>query len=577
MNLDTILLALLIILTATLICVTIFERVGLGAVVGFIFAGVLVGPHTPGLVATEQVDALQNISELGVVMFLFAVGLEMLPKQLWAMRRQIFGVGLLQVILTAVPLAGMLVVGFDLGWRSAVVLALGLAMSSTAVVMTILAGRNQLSTPYGRLSFSVLTAQDLSIVPVMALVPVLAHHAAEHPEGSAWTKAAFAAGALAAVFVVGRYLLPAILGWASRSRNDETFGVALFLSLLGAAWCMDQVGISMTLGAFLLGILLSASDYRYQIVATVEPFKGVLMGLFFIAVGMSIDVNALVADWSKVLILIIAVMAIKIGVLLALCLAFSSGLATSVRTAFSLSQVGEFAFVLFSVSAAEGLASPRAVTIGFLVIAGSMILTPLVIRLGDSLATRFDKGPEFAPGSYAEDMNRHLVIVGLDDVGHLIALMAERTSVPYIAFDRDYQTVLHGKRAGRTVYFGDIYYRAVQEAAGLSRAAAVFLSTTDMERLRGIALTLRQNYPALDVYARVDSIKDQQELRAQGIKHAATSFIESTLFRGASLLREMGVAEDAVASLLESLREREYAPVIEALGVDSQTGGEHTA
>ncbi len=570
MNIDTILLALLIILASTLICVTFFERVGLGAVVGFIFAGILVGPHTPGLVATEQVATLQDISQLGVVLFLFVVGLEMLPTQLWSLRRQIFGVGLLQVLLTAVPLAVMLIYGFDLGWRSATILSLGLAMSSTAVVMTILAGRNQLSTPYGRLSFSVLTAQDLSIVPVMALVPVLAHHAAAQPQGSAWTKAAFAAGALAAVFVVGRYLLPAVLGWAVRSRNNETFTVAMFLSLLGAAWCMDQVGISMTLGAFLLGILLSASDYRYQIVATVQPFKGVLMGLFFIAVGMSIDVNALVAGWSDVLILIAAVMLIKIVVLLALCLAFSSGLATSIRTAFSLSQVGEFAFVLFSVSAAAGLASPRAVTIGFLTIAGSMILTPLVIRLGDRLAARYDKGHEFTPGSYAEDMSRHLVIIGLDDIGHLIALMAERAAVPYIAFDYEYQTVMHGKRAGRKVYFGDIHSRVVQEAAGLARATAVFISSTDMESLKSIALTLRQNYPDLDIYARVDSIQDQQELRALGIKHAATSFIESTLSRGASLLREMGVAEDAVDSLVKSLREDEYAPIIEALGMDNR-------
>jgi glutathione-regulated potassium-efflux system protein KefB len=365
-------------------------------------------------------------------------------------------------------------------------------------------------------------------------------------------------------------VLPAILGWAARSRNDEAFSIAMFLSLLGAAWCMQKVGISMTLGAFLLGILLSASDYRYQIVATVEPFKGVLMGLFFIAVGMSIDVGALAKDWAVVLALIAAVMLIKIVLLLVLCLAFGKGIATSIRTAFSLSQVGEFAFVLFSVTAAEGLVSEKGVTVGFLAIAGSMVLTPLVIRLGENLAARYDKGPEFAPGSYAKAMSRHLVIIGLDDVGHVIALMAERAGVPYVAFDREYQTVMRGKRAGRKVYLGDIYYRAVQEAAGLSRAAAVFISSTDMRRLKGITLTLRQNYPALDIYARVNTIRDQQELRARGIKHAATVFVESTLSRGASLLKEMGVAEDAVASLLESLREGDYAPLIEALGKGDQ-------
>lgn len=565
MELDSILLALVIILTATLICVTIFERVGLGSVVGFIVAGVLIGPHTPGLVATDQVATLQELSELGVVLFLFAVGLEILPTQLWAMRRQIFGIGLLQVLLTSVPLTMMLVAGFELAWRSALILALGLAMSSTAVVMTLLAGKNQLASPYGRLSFAVLTAQDLSIVPVMALIPLLAHHASAAPEGNAWTKTLLAAGALLAIFATGRYLLPWILGRAARARNDATFGVAMFLSILGAAWLMDQVGISMTLGAFLLGMLLAASDYRYQIVATAEPFKGVLMGLFFIAVGMSIDVQALVADWQLVLVLIAAVLLIKTTVLLALCLLFATNLATSIRTAFSLAQVGEFAFVLFSASAAAGLLSTKGVTIGFLTIAGSMILTPLMAELGDRIASKVDKGPDFAPGTYATGLSGHLVVIGLDDIGHMIALMAERTGVPYIAFDRRYNTVLGGKKAGRNVHFGDIHSRAVQEAAGLANARAVFISTTDMARLKGIAVTLHTNYPMLDIYARVETLEDQTELRARGIKFAATSFIESTLVRGSTLLKNMGVAEDAVDTLVESLRANEYLQLQQAL------------
>lgn len=571
MDLDSILVALVIILAATAICVTFFERLGLGSVVGFIVAGMLVGPHSPGPVATDQVQSLQNISELGVVLFLFAVGLEMLPRQVWAMRRQLFGLGLLQVVLSAVPLGGFLFYVFGLHWQSAVIVGLGLAMSSTAVVMTILAGRNQLASPYGRTTFAILTAQDLSIVPVMALIPLLAHHqASTTAQGPLWIKTGLAFGVLAGIFVVGRYVLPPILGWAARNRNDEAFGVVLFLAVLAAAWALDQVGISMTLGAFLLGILLSASDYRYQIVTTIEPFKGVLMGLFFIAVGMSIDIQALVTDWKDILTLIAVVLGIKTVVLLGLCRLFGSDLPNSIRTAFSLSQVGEFAFVLFGATAAVGLLSERGVTTGFLVIAGTMIITPLMIKLGDSLAARFTKTPGLAPGSYAEGLSGHLVIVGLDEVGYVIALMAEHAAVPYIAFDRDYRAVTRGKRTGRNVHLGDIYARPVQEAAGLSRARAVFISTTDMDRLKGIALTMHQHYPSLDIYAQVDTIRRQTELRAKGIKHAGTGFIESTLFRGGSLLKGMGVAEDQVATLVDSLRKDDCALIQQALSATAE-------
>ena len=565
MNLDSLLLAILVILSATLICVTLFERLGLGAVVGFIAAGILIGPHTPGFVVTDQVQTLQDVSELGVVLFLFVVGLALQPKQLWSMRRLLFGIGVLQVLLTAAALTLLLISWFHLHWESALIIGLGLAMSSTAMVMTILETTNKLATPYGRTSLAVLTAQDMSIVPVMALIPLLAHNAAAAPEGTGPNKLALAVVALAAVFALGRFVLPAVLEWAARNRNKEAFGIALFLSVFAAASAMDRVGISMTLGSFLMGMLLSASDHRFQLVATVEPIKGPLMGLFFIAVGMAIDVQSLATEWHRVLSLIAAVVSIKVALLLVICQAFRTGLPTAIRTAFTLSQVGEFAFVLFSVASVAGLVSDRGVTLGFLVIAGSMIITPVMIRLGDILAQRFQTVPALAPGAYAKDMSRHLVIVGMDNVGHLIALMAEHAGLPYIAFDWDYQTVIRTKSAGRTVFFGDINTRVVQDAAGLSRASVVFISSADIERLKGISLTLHRNYPTLDIYACVGRLEDQFELRARGIKHAGTTFIESTLFRGSSLLKQMGVPEAEVDSLVASLRKDEHALIVRAL------------
>jgi glutathione-regulated potassium-efflux system protein KefB len=572
MALDSLLLALLIFLTATAVCVTLFDRLGLGSVVGFIVAGVLVGPHTPGPVASSQVNEIQTISQLGVVLFLFAVGLEMQPKQLWAMRRQLFGLGGAQMIVTAAALGLFLVYVSGLHWQSATIVALGLAMSSTAVVMTLLADRGELVTAHGRTSFAILMAQDLSIVPVMALIPFLAHKSAGTTTEPLWEKMALAAGVLAAIFMLGRYLLPAILGWAARNRNNETFGLTLFLGVLAAAWALDQVGISMTLGAFLLGVLLSASDYRYQIVTTIEPFKGVLMGMFFIAVGMSIDIQRLVSDWEVVLGLILAVLVIKPVVLVVLCRLFGSDWATGIRTGFTLSQVGEIAFVLFGAAAATGLVSETGVTLGFLVISGTMILTPLMVRLGELVAERLKPAESLAPGKYAEGLENHLVIVGLDEVGSIIALMAEQSSIPYIAFDVDYGRVRRGKDAGRQVHLGDIFAHSVQQAAGLSRAKSAFISTSDTDRLKGIALAMRRDYPNLDIYARVPTLEDEAELQIKGIRHAGTTFIESTLFRGIALLKDMGVAEDHAATLVEILRKDDYKAIRQSLMSADKSG-----
>jgi glutathione-regulated potassium-efflux system protein KefB len=265
------------------------------------------------------------------------------------------------------------------------------------------------------------------------------------------------------------------------------------------------------------------------------------------------------------LILVAVVLAIKTVVLLVLCRAFGNDWQTSIRTAFALSQVGEFAFVLFTASAAAGLLSSKGVTLGFLVIAVSMILTPILFQVGERIASRFRRAPELAPSQPAETMDRHLVIVGLDEVGKIIALMAKQSELPYIAFDREYSKVGSGKQAGWNVHFGDITSSLVQEAAGLARAKAVFVSATDEDRVRAIAISLHQRYPNLDIYARVSTVREEAYLRSKGIQHAATVYIESTLVRGYQLLKDLGVPEDQAETLVENLRGNEYALIKSAV------------
>jgi len=559
MDLPSILLATMVFLAATAICVLLFERLGFGAILGFIFAGIIIGPHTPGPVPVQAVDELQGVAELGVVLFLFTVGLEMRPEKIWSMRRLIFGLGSAQMLITAAVLVAYLVFLAQLPWATATILGLGLSMSSTAIVMATLGERGELATEHGRTSFAVLMAQDLWIIAVMALVPILAHQKAQTATIPLWEKIALVVGVVAGIFVVGRYLLPAVLNYCASRRQMDAFGVILFLAVIAAALAVDHVGISMTLGAFLLGMLLSASDFRFQIEATIAPFKQTLMGLFFIAVGMSIDVGMLMRDWTTLLVHVPIVLILKSALLIGLALAFGVSRAAAIRTGFYLSQVGEFAFVLLGAAAIAGLLSFHAHTLAMLVVAVSMITTPLMVKAGDHLAGRFRTLPASAKAQPAAGLDRHVVIIGYDEVGQIVDLMLEKASIPHMAFDMDISLVRHGKQSGRNVHFGDMYSPATQEAAGLGRAAAAYVTSRDMEHAKALAITLHRLYPDLNVYVRVRTLEDQDELVAKGIMHAGTGHIESTLVRGSMLLKDLGVPEDDVTELIKELHQNDYA------------------
>jgi glutathione-regulated potassium-efflux system protein KefB len=561
MELSSILISLVFMLGATAICVILFERLGFGSVLGFIVAGIIIGPHTPGLVASQNVNDLQNVAELGVVLFLFTVGLEMLPRKVWAMRRLLFGLGSAQMLATAAILGVYLVFLIKVHWQTAIILGFGFAMSSTAIIMTTLQERGALVSEHGRTSFAILMAQDLWVVPVMALVPILAHKTTQAAGIPIWQKALLVAGVLAGIFVVGRYLLPAVLGYTARQRRMDAFGILLFLAVIAASWAVDRVGISMTLGAFIMGMLLSASDYRYQIEAIVAPFKVTLMGLFFIAVGMSIDVGALLHDWSRLLVHVPVVLFLKVAILAALVLAFGISRSAAVRTGFYLSQVGEFAFVLFGAAAAAGLLSAEGHTLAMLVVAVSMILTPLVVKVGDRLAGRLRDVPPETGATPAADLERHVVVIGYDEVGQLICMLLKKAKIPHVAFDRDIDLVQRGKQSGYDVHFGDMYSTVTQQAAGLGKASAAFVSTRDSKRAEGLALTLHRLYPSLNVYVRVWSLGEQDKLVSKGIKKAATGYIESTLIRGALLLKDLGVSEVDVNELVKTFRNDNYALV----------------
>jgi glutathione-regulated potassium-efflux system protein KefB len=434
-------------------------------------------------------------------------------------------------------------------------------MSSTAIIMTTLQERGALNSDHGQTTFAILMAQDLWVVPVMALVPILAHKTAQTAAIPVWQKALLVVGVLAGIFVIGRYLLPAVLGYTAKQRRMDAFGILLFLAVIAASWAVDRVGISMTLGAFIMGMLLSASDYRYQIEAIVTPFKGTLMGLFFIAVGMSIDVSALLNDWSRLLVHVPVVLFIKAMVMAALALAFGASRSAAVRTGFYLSQAGEFAFVLFGAAVVAGLLSAHGHTLALLVVAVSMILTPLMVKAGDQLASRLGTVPTETGAAPAADLERHVVVIGYNEVGQLICLMLEKAKIPYVAFDRDINFVRQGKQSGRSVHLGDMYSSVTQQAAKLEKAAAAYVTSVEPIRAEGLAVTLHRLYPHLNVYVRVNTLREQDKLVSRGIKKAGTGYIESTLIRGAMLLKDLGMSESDVNELVKAFQNDHYALV----------------
>jgi glutathione-regulated potassium-efflux system protein KefB len=560
MDVSAILLAVILMLGSTVVCVLLFEQLGFGSVLGLIVAGILIGPHTPGPVVTDHVDELQHVAEIGVVLLMFTIGLELRPKKLWRMRRLIFGLGSAQMLLTTALVGTYAFYVMNDSWQTSIILGFGFAMSSTAIVMTLLEKKGDLPREHGQGSFAILMAQDLWIVPIMALIPILASTPTEGPSVSAWQELALVGMALAVLFLVGRFLLPAALAYTAERRNMEAFGAVVYLTVLAAAWMMEQIGISMTLGALLIGMLLSASDYRHQIEAITDPFKGLLMGLFFVAVGMSIDIPAFLANWQALLLHVPAILAIKIAVLVALALAFGISRPAAFRMGGLLSQAGEFAFVLFGAAALLGLMSDLATTLSILGVAISMILTPLSIKVGNMLASRLG-GPAHStlPEEPADPLDRHVVIVGCEERGRLVGFMLEQSGIPYVAFDQDAGVALQARSRGRNALPGDILSPVTQRTAGLGRATAVFLSSRDPHRTKSLAVTLRQLYPSLDIYAMVPSIEDQTKLRARGIRHAGTDYIESTLLIGSRLLRNLGHSGDDIDRLVESLQKDDYA------------------
>lgn len=488
-----------VLLLAAVVAVPLAKRWQLGAVLGYLGAGALIGPS--GLRLIGNTEQIAQLSELGVVLMLFVIGMELSPQRLWVMRRNVFGHGSLQMVATAALIgSGVFFLGLD--WKAALVIGLGLALSSTAIDLQLLAERKELTSAHGRLGFAILLFQDVAAIPILALIPILgADHGDLH--GSADLLAALRVIlTIAGVVVVGRYLLRPLFRAVAKVGTPEVFTAATLLVVIGTAWLMELAGISMSLGAFLAGVLLADSEYRHEIEAQIEPFRGLLLGLFFVSIGMSVDVRMALAQPQLVGTLLAALLAAKALVLYAVS-RFAAGedRQQSVALAALLAQGGEFAFVVFTLAASNGLISNEQRALLVLVITLSMAATPLLVRLRSEFAPKGKSKPtrEFDTFDVATP---RVIIAGMGRVGQIVARMLNANRIPFTALEADPEQVDFMRNFGNTVFFGDASRLEVLRAAQAAKAEIFVIATEDPDSNLRTARLLKRHFPHLKVFAR---------------------------------------------------------------------------
>ena len=556
-----------VLLVATAFAVAIFRRFGLGSVLGLLVAGILIGPYTPGLVVTRNVEGVRHFTELGVVLLLFVIGLEMHPHRLWSLRRSMFGLGTLQILVSGGVIALFMHLS-EPDWGIDLLAGLTLALSSTAFVMQILQERGEIASPHGQTTFAILLMQDLAVVPLLALTPILGDVESLVGDKPLFQQVVIVTAAVSLVVASGYYLIPRILDLLARQNNREAFFLVAMAAVFTAAWAMEEAGLSMALGAFLMGVALSGSRYNLQIQAAIDPHKGLLMSLFFVAVGMSVDVGALAAAPWLFLGQVIAIVMIKIVVLLGLCLAFRETRQTATRVAFILSQGGEFGFVLFGAAKAMGILDDNTFVLSVGIISFSMLITPLLVKMGDALAARIPAA--VMPGAAAfrfsvegTEISARALVAGYGRVGHAVGAILASSGVPYIAFDTEPDRVDEFRRQGHPVYYGDVTNVDLLVAAQIEKIDLVVMTLDDREAALRVTRLIRDLAPRTIIVARARDLVTSGALMQAGANKAFPELVEASLRLAAEALESLGVAGEDTEMLVRGVRRADYALVRE--------------
>ena len=542
-----------IFLAAAVVAVPLFRRFGLGAVLGYLAAGVAVGPQ--GLDVAGDVESILHFAEFGVVLLLFVIGLELQPARLWVMRRPVFGTGGAQVLATTAAL-GLAAWALGAPPLTAVIAGLALSLSSTAFALQALAEKNQLNARHGRAAFSVLLFQDLAAIPILALVPLLGAGTGDAAAGDIVLSVGKVAVVLVAVIVGGRFLLNRLLHLVAASGIREAFTAMALLTVVVTALLMELVGLSMALGAFLAGVLLAESEYRHALEADIEPFKGLLLGLFFIAVGMSIDIGLVVERPAAVFGLVVGLIAVKGAILYALGRIGGSGPPVALRLAATISQGGEFAFVIFGAAVAVGAMPGPLSGMLALVVGLSMAATPPLMAAAEFLAKHGaqPRSPEAGPPPVEENP---VVIAGFGRFGQMVGRLLRARKIGFTALEINPDQVDFVRRFGNKVHYGDASRLDLLRAAKTDKARIFVLAIDDMESSLRTAETVRRNFPDLTIYARARNREHAYRLMEVGVTVLQRETFLSSLDIGVRVLEGLGFSRAEAARSVEMFREHD--------------------
>ena len=535
---------ILVFLIAAVIAVPLFRRLGLGAILGYLVAGVAIGPD--GLKLVPDPEDVLAASEFGVVMLLFVIGLELSPPRLWVMRRHVFGTGGLQVLLTSLALAAGLSFFLLPGWKAPVVIGLGLALSSTAVGLQLLAERKELTAEHGRVAFAILLFQDLVAIPLLAAIPLLGQAKALERSAPPLDSVINAVVVILAVVVGGRFVIRHLLRLVAKARLVELFTATTLLVVVGNAWLMQSAGLSMGLGAFLAGVLLADSEYRHELESHIEPFKGLFLGLFFMAVGMSIDLNVIADNPGLVALGVAGLLALK-GAMLVVAGVLAGGLSWrgSLKLATVLAMGGEFGFVVFTEAAKGGLIDGPLRDQLFAIVVLSMAATPLLLLAVSRWLVEPKAEAQRPPDAIDHEYPR-VIIAGFGRMGQIVGRMLRAQKIPFTALENSADQVDFLRRFGNQVYFGDPARPELLRAAHADRAEVFVLTTDDPDANIRTARLVKRMFPHLKVYARARNRQHAFKLMDMDVQATRETF-HSSLVLGRRVMEALGVSPDEAA------------------------------
>lgn len=561
MEQDNFLPSVLVLISAAVFVVMIFKKLKLSPVLGYLVAGAIIGDFGLKIVSHDQTKVL---GELGVVFLLFAIGLELSFERLKAMRKYVFGLGSLQVIITAIIISGAVVLVTQ-DAKAAIVIGGGLALSSTAIVLQVIEEMRSQSTQVGRISLAILLQQDFVVVPLLVIVPLLAANddtAIMRAVSASFVKAIVA---LIGIFITGRLFLRPLFKMISSDKvetSNELFIAATLLIVLSAAIGTEYLGLSLGLGAFVAGILVAETEFRTQAEESIHPFKGLLLGLFFMSVGMSIDVMEIYHELDKIIIFSLSLIIVKSLIIIGLCLMFGFSKPVAIQSGFLLAQGGEFAFILFNLGMKHEVLDPAMGKILLLVVTCSMAFTPVLAALGEWLARLVDDTDEATPlktlRQKTRDLNNHVIIAGFGQVGRMVAKVLEAEDINYIALDINQKVVDEEEDSGFHVCKGDISQLETLNTLGATRAVSVIIATDNQVTIKKTLRVISTNFPGLEVVVRAKDLRNSNELYESGATVIIPSDYEIGLQLGGAVLRSIGISEYEINRIKSQFRVGNY-------------------